>query len=74
MKKYYDPEYDRIVTENEVMRQYKWFEQNMPWLHETFEQFADKNFTLIERGKSSYYKDLISKETYDGGFKKEIVQ
>lgn len=58
MKKYYDPEYERIVTEDVVRRQYEWF-SNQKWFNKTFEQFAQENFTLIERGKMAFYKKIV---------------
>lgn len=47
MKKYYDPEYDRIIDETEVRKQFEWFAKQV-WFHETFEQFAEENFTEIK--------------------------
>lgn len=44
MKRYYDPEYDRIVDETEVIRQYEWFKNHCGWFKETFEEFAKDNF------------------------------
>lgn len=43
MKKYYDPEYDRIVTQDEVRRQFDYF-NSQPWFSKTYEQFRDENF------------------------------
>jgi len=45
MKMYYDPEYDRIIDEKEVRRQYDWFQKNQDGFCKTFEQFASENFT-----------------------------
>ena len=47
MRKFYDPEYDRIVDESTVRQQYEWFAQRT-WFHKTFEQFAEENFTEIK--------------------------
>ena len=47
MRKFYDPEYDRMVDENTVRHQYEWFAQQT-WFHKTFEQFAEENFTEIK--------------------------
>lgn len=55
MKKYYDPEYDKIVSEGYVRNQYNWFKNNMPYLHQTFEQFAENNFTEITEVNKEYY-------------------
>lgn len=46
-KKYFDPEYDRIVDENEIKRQYEWF-KNQKWFTKTYEQFRAENFTEVE--------------------------
>lgn len=43
MKKYYDPEYDRIVDESVVKSQYEWLAQQT-WYHKTYEQFLSDNF------------------------------
>lgn len=43
MKKFYDPEYDRIVDESVPKKQYEWFSQQS-WFHKTYEQFLSDNF------------------------------
>lgn len=43
MRKYYDPEYDRIVDESVPRKQYQWFE-SQSWFHESYEQFLAENF------------------------------
>ncbi len=43
MKKYYDPEYDRIVDESVPRKQYEWFECQI-WFHNSYEQFLIENF------------------------------
>lgn len=43
MKKYYDPEYDRIVDEAEIQKQFHWFNQQS-WFHKSYEQFKADNF------------------------------
>jgi hypothetical protein len=50
MKKYHDPEYDRIVDETEVRKQYEWFAQQT-WFNKSFEEFAEDNFTEIKEEK-----------------------
>ena len=55
MRKFYDPEYDKIVSETYVRNQYNWFENNMPYLHQTFESFAEKNFIEITEANKDYY-------------------
>lgn len=47
MKKYYDPEYDRIVTEEVVKKQYEWF-KNQSWFKKDYETFKRDNFLEIE--------------------------
>jgi len=46
-RKFYDPEYDRIVDELVPKRQYEWFNAQ-PWFHKTYEDFLAENFTEIE--------------------------
>lgn len=43
MKKYYDPEYDRIVDESVPKGQYEWF-RSQGWFNQTYEQFLADNF------------------------------
>lgn len=43
MKKYYDPEYDRIVDESVPKKQYEWFAAQK-WFHKTYEEFLADNF------------------------------
>lgn len=43
MKKYYDPEYDRIVDESVPQKQYEWFKQH-GWFKLTYEEFLKDNF------------------------------
>lgn len=43
MKKYYDPEYDRIVDESAPKKQYEWFSAQS-WFHKTYEEFLSDNF------------------------------
>lgn len=47
MRKFYDPEYDRIVDETVVRKQYEWFAQ-WTWFNKSFEEFAEDNFTEIK--------------------------
>ena len=50
MKHYYDPEYDRIVDENEVKRQYEWFSKQA-WFSKSLEDFTKDNFDEVNRYK-----------------------
>lgn len=77
MKKYYDPEYDREVTEVEVNRQYNWFINH--GMKKSFEQFEIENFTLLREFKiiDLENKDIIahgyaqnSSEFYSKEYKK----
>lgn len=43
MKKYYDPEYDRVVDESVPKKQYEWF-KSQSWFHKSYEQFLADNF------------------------------
>lgn len=52
-KYYYDPEYDRVVDESVVQKQYEWFTQQS-WFHKTFEQFAEDNFTELKTAVKQY--------------------
>lgn len=47
IKKYYDPEYDRNVTEDVIQKQYEWFKQHT-WFHKTYEEFRNDNFWDID--------------------------
>ena len=47
-KKYYDPEYDRIVDEKEVRRQFDYF-AGRGWCNESFEAFAADNFQKLRK-------------------------
>ena len=42
-KKYYDPEYDRIVDETVPQKQYECF-LSYSWFDKTYEQFLTDNF------------------------------
>ena len=44
MKKYYDPEYDRIVDESVPRKQYEWF-KGQSWFRKSYEQFLTENFS-----------------------------
>lgn len=46
-RKFYDPEYDREVTEEVPKRQYEWFSKQ-PWFNKTYEQFLKENFIEVE--------------------------
>lgn len=58
MKNYYDPEYDRIVTEDVIENQYSWFSKQK-WFTKDYETFKRENFTEIE------YAELIRRNTID---------
>lgn len=45
-RKFYDPEYDRIVSESVPQKQYAWFNEQ-PWFHQTYEDFVKENFMEI---------------------------
>lgn len=51
-KKYYDPEYDRMVDESEIRRQYDWFSQQA-WFDKTYEQFKADNFPEAGKGQKT---------------------
>lgn len=46
-KQYYDPEYDRIVGEDVIQKQYAWFVGNVS-MKKSYEEFRADNF--IEAG------------------------
>ena len=46
MKKYYDPEYDRIVDESVPRKHYEWF-KSQSWFHKSYEQFLEENFSEV---------------------------
>lgn len=46
MKKYYDPECDRIVDESVPRKQYEWF-KSQSWFHKSYEQFLEENFSEV---------------------------
>lgn len=47
MKKYYDPEYDRIVDEQVIIDQYNWFKNEWPWFPKDYETFKHDNFMEV---------------------------
>ncbi|MCR5837158.1 MAG: hypothetical protein K6G88_11680 [Lachnospiraceae bacterium] len=49
--KYYDPEYDRIVEEDVIKKQYDIFKQQ-PWFTKTYEQFKNDNFIKLKEGET----------------------
>lgn len=49
MKKYYDPEYDRVVDESVPKKQYEWFAQQC-WFHKSYDEFLADNFMEITEG------------------------
>lgn len=50
MKKYYDPEYDRIVDESVPKKQYEYFSAQS-WFHKTYEEFLADNFLNEDMSK-----------------------
>ena len=44
MKKYYDPEYNRVVDESVPRKQYEWF-KSQRWFHKSYEQFLAESFS-----------------------------
>lgn len=64
MKKYYDPEYGRFVTEEVIKGQYEMFKNNFSWFDKPYEQFRDDNFREVpdeiinpeqDKDRISYY-------------------
>lgn len=53
MRKFYDPEYDRIVTEDVPKKQYEYFKKQ-PWFTKTYEQFLAENFIPEEEDCRPY--------------------
>lgn len=49
-KKYYDPEYDRIVDESVPRKQYEWFSKQS-WFHKTYRQFLEDNFLPADKAE-----------------------
>lgn len=46
-EKWYDPEYDRYVTEDVIKKQYEYFKKS-PYFKKTYEQFREENFMKIK--------------------------
>ncbi len=46
MKKYYDSEYDRVVNEDIILKQYEWFVKQ-EWFNKSYEEFRKDNFTEL---------------------------
>ena len=42
-KRFYDPEYDRLVDESVIKKQYEWFAKQK-WFDKSYEQFKRENF------------------------------
>lgn len=51
-KRYYDPEYDRIVDESVIKRQYECFAKQ-GWFHKSYEQFRTENFEEMKDGQTA---------------------
>lgn len=49
-KKYYDPEYDKIVDETVPQKQYEWFKKQK-WYNKTYEEFLSENFLNEDMSK-----------------------
>lgn len=47
-RKYYDPEYDRVVTEDVIRKQFEWFDKQ-PWFNKNYEDFKRDNFIEINK-------------------------
>lgn len=58
--KYYDPEYGRVVDEQEVRRQYEWFRKNCEWYKKSFEKFAEENFILASECDTDALQDKFN--------------
>lgn len=46
-KQYYDPEYDRVVGEDIIQKQYAWFVENMH-IGKSYEEFRADNFVDVD--------------------------
>lgn len=55
-RKFYDPEYDRVVDESVPKRQYEWFHARGDF-HKTYEEFLKDNFTELKDNENG--EDLI---------------
>lgn len=44
MKKYFDPEYNRIIDESVTREQYEYFVSQCIWFNKNYEQFLADNF------------------------------
>ena len=69
MKKYYDPEYDRIVDESVPKKQYEWFAAQK-WFHKTYEEFLADNFLNEDMTKitavAEYTEEQFQEVIYSG--------
>lgn len=50
-KKYYDPEYDKLVDESYIKNQYEWFSKQK-WFNKSYEQFKKDNFLDAKKAKN----------------------
>jgi hypothetical protein len=57
MKRYFDPEYNRIVEEEVIQKQYAWFKEQ-EWNDESYEDFKSKNFREIRVLTPEQIKDI----------------
>lgn len=55
MKKYFDCEYSREVTEEYVLNQYNWFKSNCSWFAQTYEKFLKENFQELGENNTPFY-------------------
>lgn len=46
--KYYDPEYEREITEEAIRKQFEWF-KTQPWFNKDYETFKKENFVVIDK-------------------------
>lgn len=53
MKKYYDPEYDREISEEEIRKQYDWFVKNQG-MKKSYETFLKENFDEISESNTPF--------------------
>ena len=74
MKKYYDPGYDREITEEGIKKQYELFRKHK-WFHKTFEEFKKENFyeKKEKKVKKIKVKDLMQ-ETFFNAKTKIIIK
>lgn len=60
--KYYDPEYDRVVSEDVVRKQFEWFDKQ-PWFDKDYEDFKRHNFIPLKEYEVRFLFDGICART-----------